>query len=225
MKQFKGWLGEKKTAFRMWLFLNTAIYRRFHNIILASSNGTTQIDHLIVSPYGVFIVETKNIKGWIFGSKENKLWTQVLFNEKYKFQNPLRQTYRQKKVISEFLDIQERYIHTVVYFVSNCSFRTCMPDNVINYGLSSYIKKFREPVFSSDILNELMVTLHNHRSNSNLKTKDHVQSLRERHNSNSICPKCGSKLIFRTARKGININSQFWGCKSYPKCRYTRNIQ
>ena len=60
MSIFKGWIGEKKTAFRMWLFLNNRTYKRFHNIIIPSSSGTTQIDHLVVSPFGVFIIETKN---------------------------------------------------------------------------------------------------------------------------------------------------------------------
>jgi restriction system protein len=36
------------------------------------------------------------------------------------------------------------------------------------------------------------------------------------------CPDCGSKLVLRTARKGSNAGSSFWGCPSYPKCRGTR---
>jgi hypothetical protein len=70
MRIFKGWFGEKKTTFNMWLFLNTDTYRRFHDVIIPSKNGTTQIDHILVSSFGVFIVETKNIKDWIFGSED-----------------------------------------------------------------------------------------------------------------------------------------------------------
>lgn len=36
------------------------------------------------------------------------------------------------------------------------------------------------------------------------------------------CPKCGGDLILRTAKRGPNPGSQFYGCSSYPKCRYTR---
>ena len=50
---------------------------------------------MFVSVFGVFVVETKNMGGWIFGSERNREWTQVFPNaEKYKFQNPLRQNYR-----------------------------------------------------------------------------------------------------------------------------------
>lgn len=35
------------------------------------------------------------------------------------------------------------------------------------------------------------------------------------------CPKCGGKLILRTAKKGMNAGNQFYGCSSFPKCRHT----
>ena len=82
MRVLKGWFGEKKTTFFMWLSLDKDIYHRFHNIIIPSDNGTTQIDHLLISKYGIYIIETKNIKGWIFGSEKQERWTQVLFDYK-----------------------------------------------------------------------------------------------------------------------------------------------
>ena len=94
---FKGWFGEKKTTFNMWLSLDAKIYRRYHDVIIPTANGTTQIDHLLVSPYGLFIVETKNFKGWIFGSENQAKWTKSIYGKKYSFQNPLRQTFRQNK--------------------------------------------------------------------------------------------------------------------------------
>jgi restriction system protein len=224
MRILKGWFGEKKTTFNMWLSLNAKIYRRFHNVIIPSKNGTTQIDHLLVSPYGLFIVETKNIKGWIFGSENQQKWTQTLFTEKYTFQNPIKQTYRQKKVLSEFLNLQESAIHIVIYFVGDCEFKTPMPSNVINNGLGSYIKQFHNHILSPEILDRLIGVLEKHKSESSLTTRDHVRSLRDRHNSNSICPKCGSELVLRTAKNGPNSGSDFLGCKGYPRCRFTRKV-
>ena len=54
---FKGWFGEKKTQFNLWLSLNTKLYRRFHDVIIPSQHGTTQIDHILVSPFGLFVIE------------------------------------------------------------------------------------------------------------------------------------------------------------------------
>lgn len=224
MSSFRGWLGEKKTTFIMWLSLNSNTYKKFHNLIIPSNNGTSQIDHLVISPFGVFIVETKNYKGWIFGSENQRQWTQTLYKEKYRFQNPLKQTYRQKKVLSKFLDLEEALIHTIVYFVGDCKLKTELPGNVLTGGLARYIKKFRQPVLSNQKIEQLCGALERHRSNSNLNLKDHRRSLRERHNSITACPNCGSELKLRTVRTGKIAGSQFIGCSSYPKCRYSRPL-
>ena len=83
---FEGWFGERKTQFNLWFSLNKELYHRFHDIIIPSDNGTTQVDHVLVSPFGLFIVETKNLKGWIFGSEEKPKWTQVVYKNKYSFE-------------------------------------------------------------------------------------------------------------------------------------------
>lgn len=216
-------MGEKKTAFRMRLSLNSKIYRRFHNLIIPANSGTTQIDHLLVSPYGLFIVETKNITGWIFGSEDQPRWTQTLYRRKYSFQNPLRQTYRQKKVLARFLDINESVIHTAVFFAGDCKFKTPMPANVMKSGIGRHIKRFRNHILSPEEIDRIVLTLKRHDSESSLTTRDHVRSLRARHTSKTACPRCGSDLVKRTAKKGPNAGSKFLGCKNYPKCRFTRN--
>ena len=75
----KGWIGELKTGFNLWAGLDKKLYRRFHDIIIPSSHGTTQIDHILVSPFGIFVVETKNYKGWIYGSEDQSTWIQVIY--------------------------------------------------------------------------------------------------------------------------------------------------
>ena len=223
MRLLRGWFGEKKTTFNMWLSLDARIYRRFHDVIIPAKNGTTQIDHLLVSPYGLFIVETKNIKGWIFGSENQPKWTQSLYRKKYSFQNPIRQTFRQKKILSEYLELDESTIHTVIYFVGDCRFKTHLPDNVINSGLGRYIKQFQNHILSPEEIDRVVRTLEQHVSESSLTSRDHIRSLRERHASTTVCPKCGSNLVERTARKGPNAGSKFLGCENYPRCRYTKN--
>jgi len=208
----------------MWLWLRKKAYHRFHDIILPSINGTTQIDHLIISVYGIFIIETKNKKGWIFGSEKQSTWTQSIFGKNYTFQNPLRQTFRQKKILSEFLNIKESKIRTVIYFVGDCRFRTELPENVIKSGLSRYIKKFRIPIFTIEEVSKIILQIEKHLSENKISKRAHIRSLRKRHSSNTICPKCGSPLVERTANRGSNTGSKFLGCTNYPKCRFTKNL-
>lgn len=223
MGNLKGWIGERFATFQMWFSLDRHSYTKFHNIIVPASNGTAQLDHIVVSQHGIFIIETKNKDGWIFGSENQAKWTQTFYGKKYSFQNPLRQAFRQKKVLAEFLNVDEPCIHVVVYFVGKCSFKTQMPSNVINTGLISYIKQFRGQVLAQDEVNGVINTLEQHMAETTLTTNDHVRSLHERHNSNTVCPNCGASLKLKTAKKGPNAGAKFLGCETYPRCRFARS--
>ena len=190
-------MGEKKAALKLWLSLDKRSYSRYHDLIVPSRNGTAQIDHLLVSRYGVFIVESKNWRGWIFGSVNEPKWTRTLYGDKTRFQNPLRQTYRQQQVLSEFLSIDPSLIRVIVYFVGNCELKSIFPSNVICSDPGGYIKRFTSTVLSEDEVRRINSVLRTHVSGSRLKTKDHLVSLRIRHQSKTKCPKCGGELVER----------------------------
>src|ERR1035437_6229801 len=88
MSWLKGGVGEIMGSFAHKVMLDKSIYREINNVTIPTANGTTQIDHVIVSRYGIFVVETKNMDGWIFGDEKNPQWTQSLFGKKFKFQKP-----------------------------------------------------------------------------------------------------------------------------------------
>ena len=79
--RIKGWAGEAVTRVAGLGRLDTAVYRTYHDLYLPrpDGQGTTQIDHVVVSPFGVFVIETKNFSGWTFGGEEQRNWTQVHF--------------------------------------------------------------------------------------------------------------------------------------------------
>lgn len=223
MSIFKGWFGEIKTTFWMWVSLDSQIYNRFHDTIIPSSNGTTQIDHILISRYGIFIVETKNKAGWIFGGEDQANWTQVVYGKKYSFQNPLRQTYRQKKILAQFIEVDESHIYPVIYFAGDSKFKTQLPPNVLNSGIGSYIKGFRDLVLSQDEVYRIIAKIGQHTNESQISNSDHVRSLHQRHNSTTNCPKCGGSLKLREAKSGSRVGFKFLGCENYPRCRFTRN--
>ena len=69
--------GERKVIKALGSKLDSAVYNQFHDLNLPVGNDTTQIDHVVVSPYGVFVIETKNYSGWIFGDSRSRVWTQT----------------------------------------------------------------------------------------------------------------------------------------------------
>jgi len=222
MFSFKGWLGEKETQFGMWIKLNSKVYKRFHNLILNTSNGTTQIDHVILSRFGIFVIETKNYKGWIFGNENQKSWTQVLYNKKHSFQNPLHQNYKHTRALSEHLNVDPSKIHSIVFFIGDAILKTELPANVITSGLSEYIKRFDRVVFSDIELTHFEEQLSRLKSIS-ASTNEHVRTLKEKYSNDTICPKCGSPLIQRIAKQGPQAGAEFLGCSGFPRCKYKKN--
>jgi hypothetical protein len=93
--------------------------------------STTQIDHILVSTKGIFVIETKHYKGWIFGNPKSKVWAQIIYRNKYIFQNPIHQNYKHVKEVQRILDFLEaRFIHNVVVFSGESVFKTPKIDNV-----------------------------------------------------------------------------------------------
>lgn len=78
----KGGVGELKVQSYINRGLNGTICRPLHDLTLPTKDGTTQIDHVVVSKFGVFVIETKNLAGWIFGDSESRKWTQSIYGNK-----------------------------------------------------------------------------------------------------------------------------------------------
>lgn len=226
----KGAVGEAAGAVAAKIFLDPKIYHSLNNVTLNTDNGTTQIDHVIVSRFGIFVIEAKNFGGWIFGSADQPQWTQSLpGGKKFKFQNPLRQNHRHVKALSEFLGLPEDKFHSVVMFWGECEFKTEMPANVMGQNYSGYIKGKTEVLFTDDEVLKMVEAIQFGRMPTGLvkglqTKKAHLESLNERHGSTTRCPKCGSDLVERVAKSGPNAGNRFLACTAFPKCRFTRDI-
>ena len=83
MPEWKGKYSEK-LVYRKMLNLPDE-YTIFNNLLFENNGYSTQIDHLVVSPYGVFVIETKDYKGWIFGGEYSEKWTQNIYGTKFEF--------------------------------------------------------------------------------------------------------------------------------------------
>lgn len=211
------------------LLLDPKIYFPLNNITLQTRNGTTQIDHVIVSKYGIFVIESKNMNGWIFGDANSPQWTQSLFGKKYRFQNPLYQNYRHIKALQEFLGVEESKLISLVMFWGECEFKTQMPDNVRCTGYTGFIKSHVTTLLTDNEVEKIFEALNTGKMPKGLFRSfethtTHLQSLRERHNSTKACPKCTSPLTLRTVKNGPKAGEQFLGCSNFPKCRYTRPL-
>ena len=203
----KGWAGEMQGTLAKKLFLDGQTYIDLNNVIIPTSNGTTQIDHVIVSRFGVFVIETKNMDGWIFGSEKSPQWTQSVFGSKFRFQNPLHQNYRHTKALSEFLGIEHDKFFSLVMFWGKCEFNSPMPSNVMANGYVSYIKGYTAVLFSDQQVQEIAAAIRGGMLDKSRGTRrQHVETLKKRFASTTTCPKCGAGIVLRTARVGANVS-------------------
>ncbi len=220
---FRGLIGEALVKFVARFRLPADTYHPIHNVVLPTPDGTTQIDHIFVSRFGIFVVETKNMKGWIFGGEHQAEWTQKIFKQTFKFQNPLRQNYKHKRALEEALGVPSDVVHSVIVFAGDSTFKSPMPANVTRVGgYISYIKSFREQVLTESEVQNVLARIQARRIQPTWKThRQHVQQLKSRSNPTAErkCPKCGSPMVLRTAKQGANAGKQFWGCSAFPKCR------
>lgn len=139
--------GEQKVADVLAGELSYTDYFLFNNIIINSKNNiSTQIDHIVVSKFGIFVIESKDLNGWIFGSRNASTWTQSMPGAvKYKFQNPLRQNYGHLMALKELMPFAKDNFYNVVVFTGNAEIKTERIENVLySSELIEYIKKYSQ---------------------------------------------------------------------------------
>ena len=179
---FKGRMGEAIVNSAIKRKLDKNKYHLIKDVTLPTADGTTQLDHIIVSQYGIFVLETKNMKGWIFGSERQKTWTQQIYKHKNKFQNPLFQNYKHIKTLEGLLDVNKDKFHSVIVFTGDSTFKTKMPESVLDRRYIGYIKSKTDILFSEDEVHNIIDTIESVRLERGFKTnREHVKHLQKSH--------------------------------------------
>ena len=218
----------------------------FNVYLPRENNETTEIDVLMIYKSGLYVFESKNYSGWIFGDEKSKNWTQTLpsgrKSHKEHFFNPIMQN---KLHIKWLLNALERDIptHSIIVFSERCTLKS------IN-NVSSNIKVIKRgdvkstvdqidlstgEILTNETIDEIYNKLYNSSQVDENTKEKHIENIKQRIEDNAvnnnsvlpdetkhICPRCGSLLVLRTAKKGENAGKSFYGCSSYPKCRYIK---
>jgi hypothetical protein len=225
----KGVIGEGVSRL-FFMGLDTNEYKVLHNITLQNTEGkTTQIDHIIVSIYGIFVVETKNYQGWIYGNEIDQQWTQVIYKKRQQFYNPIKQNQGHiralKGTLSEYKNIP---FISIINFSPKASLKAIQIQSshvyvVYTHRVNSIIKSMRVPVLSHSELVNIAERIQ--RQNNKSLSSEHIINIRNKRSNRSdaiakrICPNCSSQLVNRTGPYG-----NFLGCSNYPKCRFNSKL-
>ncbi len=198
-------------------------YQVINDIIIPSKYGTTQIDHVVVSIYGIFVIETKNYKGLIYGGEDAETWTKNMWGNKYSLRNPLKQNYGHVKSLQAILNIPKEMFIPIVVFSNRAKLRVQTQETVINlWRLRSEIKKHKIPIIPSGQLIDYRSSIELAAIDDKDIAKSHKANVRQNLNqrsqaiANGLCPRCGGYLVKRNGRYG-----NFYGCSNYPNCKFT----
>ena len=220
-KKFIGFMGEFGVK-RELTKLPKSDYLTLNNLMLNTNNTTHQIDHVVLSKYGIFVIETKNYDGLITGDKYKDQWCQHFGNKKYYFNNPIHQNYGHIKALEETLNINTDSFVSIIC-ISNRATIKVNDKNVVQLdNLTKLIKSYNKEILKENIAELKNILLSQNITDKNSK-KAHVNTIKEStrqkedKENNMICPKCGGKLVKRSGKYG-----EFIGCSNYPKCKYTK---
>lgn len=174
--------GEQEIAHILAENLSYKDYFIFNNLIIPSDhNGSSQIDHLVVSKFGIFVIESKDYKGWIFGSKDQDTWTQSLPGgaNKFQFQNPIRQNWSHIMSLKPLLPtIPENAYLGLVVFTDSCEFKTDPIENVVHSeDVIGQIQKHTEIKLSEDNIHMILGKLSYVCQTADISAVQHVDNL------------------------------------------------
>lgn len=219
------------------------MYRVFHDLYIPNGEGgTSQVDHVVTSPFGIFVIETKHYDGWIFGKETQRHWTQVIYKRKEKFLNPIWQNYGHIEVLKKQLG--DHSFHSLIVFSSRSTLK--FEDNfnsarVIQISqLTRVIKEWNQRQVSNEELQTVNQALEQltikDPKQKRLVHKQHVEVIKNKQkksaekphsinvvitssDSSTPCPKCGGQLKKKKGKYGV-----FYGCSQYPTCRHTEKV-
>ena len=197
------------------------------NLMIRNSRGaTSQIDHVVLSEYGIFVIETKTYSGWIFGNEQSEEWKKITKRNRYSFRNPVKQNwghvYALKEILKKFPNCK---YYPIVVFAGSAELKDITSKVPVVYSddLKSTIENYcSTKCLSKDEVLQIKDILENARITDEDAEKEHVkavkQQLDERQTKieNLICPKCNGELKLRTGKYG-----KFYGCSNYPACKFT----
>lgn len=187
-----------------------------NNLTILNDGMTSQIDHIVINCRGVFVIETKNYSGKIYGSVNQREWTQVLAggNVKNKFYNPIKQNathvYHVNKIVGKIP------VYSLIVFVQNNNSNIEASNVVSLYALRDKLNNGANVITVGQMKRAYNALISR---NEQIQLCEHVNNIRvQQYNlEHNICPRCGGKLVLRNGQYG-----EFWGCSNYPKCKFIK---
>lgn len=196
--------------------------RIFRNVFLKNYyDDYCEIDIIAISSNGVFVFESKNYKGWIFGRESDNNWTQTFKNgEKYKLINPVKQNKSHILAINYNLKISKIKYYSIIVFSDECNLKSIDCKSEKTYVLNRYnllemlrwLQQNESQCLSDPEINALCEFFET-------KQRPPIDVIIEHAKKIYKCPMCNSNITDGTISGEVVLT-----CKNYPQCNYYKKI-
>lgn len=223
----RGTVGEYRTDY---VLNNDALkelsyLRTISNVYVENNGNYTEIDVIALTEKGIYVMESKNYKGWIYGRAEDTNWTQCFKNgEKYKFYNPVKQNEGHINKLSQYLGVDKDKMFSFIIFSDLGTLKSVPAPTsnmcIINrYNLLWVMKSElnrRPTIFTRREINELYAKLLPLTQKTEAEKQQHIDRVKG-YTTGDICPYCQKPLRLINGPYG-----KFYGCTGYPNCKFKR---
>ena len=194
------------------------------DLLIPNAHGDTQIDHVVVSPFGIFVVKTKCWSGWISGGENSAQWTQTIYQEKYDKPNPIFQNKVHLEAVKSALKQYGDILFVPIVVIVDCDRLVVNAPNhtvITLYSLKKEVLKYHRILYTDEECEKMALSLQGLSSDDEERRKEHIQKVRtyqavsQAKVDSGVCPRCGGALVLRNGRYG-----RFYGCANYPICKF-----
>lgn len=140
-------------------------YLHFRKLkLFTAKDELTEIDHLVLCPFGIFVIAVRSNRGRIGGSETAANWSRHYFGATKQLMNPLHQNFKNVEAVKHLLQLQgtdtAQAVHSVIAFNRVAQFASSMPANVMFVDAAAdYIKQFSEVVLTDEQVNRFAAVL------------------------------------------------------------------
>jgi restriction system protein len=140
--RFRGDIAENRTRRILNAGLEKKRYTVLNNVVLPAGGGTILIDHLVVSRFGIFVIESHYARGWVSGGEFQDRWKQAHWGRSKRFENPVHQNAVQAQTLGGLLNLPSVKMHPIVVLTGHKGMKTEVPANLVQCEkLIAYIRK------------------------------------------------------------------------------------
>jgi hypothetical protein len=158
--RFRGDIAETRVRRLLAAGLEKSRYTILNDVIIPSSGGTVHIDHLVVSRFGVFVIESQYARGWVSGAEFQDRWKQYHLSRFTRFDNPMHRNALQLQALENLLKIPVSKLHPMVVLLGQKGFKTPMPANLLEpEKLIAYMRKKAQQLLDAEQANRVLLAI------------------------------------------------------------------